>query len=185
MKKNYFLAVSEFFMVFLALLFCSSSIGQQKQITPVSQNDFWRNIQFGGGIGLNFGSGYTDISLSPSAIYNINQTVAVGIGLQGGYISSKNAYESYTYGGSLIGLVNPMLEIQLSVELEELGINTKYDYVINANGNTSYSLWNTGLYLGAGYRAGNATIGVRYNVLHDPEKSIYSEAFMPFIRVYF
>jgi hypothetical protein len=36
------------------------------------------NVQFGGGIGLGFGSGFTDISVAPSAIYNFNEYVALG-----------------------------------------------------------------------------------------------------------
>jgi hypothetical protein len=31
----------------------------------------------------------------------------------------------------------------------------------------SQNYWNTGLFVGAGYRSGNATIGARYNVLTD------------------
>jgi hypothetical protein len=37
-------------------------------------------VQFGGGVGLGFGSNYTDISLAPSAIYNFNEYVALGLG---------------------------------------------------------------------------------------------------------
>jgi hypothetical protein len=36
-------------------------------------------VQFGGGVGLGFGSNYTDISLAPSAIYNFNEYVALGL----------------------------------------------------------------------------------------------------------
>ncbi|MFT5217580.1 MAG: hypothetical protein ACI83H_002720 [Glaciecola sp.] len=41
------------------------------------------------------------------------------------------------------------------------------------------------LYLGAGYRTGNFTIGIRYDVLYDNEKSIFADPWMPFFRVYF
>ena len=54
-----------------------------------NSNTFSKNIQFGGGVGLNFGSGFTDISISPSAIYNFNQYVALGGSLQFGYIKAK------------------------------------------------------------------------------------------------
>jgi hypothetical protein len=37
-------------------------LAQQQRITPSSGN-FWQNVQFGGGVGLGFGSNYTDISL--------------------------------------------------------------------------------------------------------------------------
>jgi hypothetical protein len=137
-------------------------------------------VQFGGGLGLSIGSGYTDITVSPSAIYNINSILAVGTALQFGYASAKNDYSSTIYGGSLIGLINPVPQVQLSVELEEINVNTDYKYY-----NVSNSFWNTALYVGAGYRSGNVTVGVRYDVLFDKNNSYYSEAFMPFVRVYF
>lgn len=145
--------------------------------------DFWKNVQFGGGFGLSVGSGYTDISIAPSAIYNFNDIFAAGVGLQGSYVKVKDrevTYNSYIYGGSLIGLVTPIEEVQLSVELEELRVNQEFtDFKIKNN------FWNTALYLGAGYYTGNVTIGVRYNVLFKKNDLVYSEAFMPFVRVYF
>ncbi|SCY27067.1 hypothetical protein [Flavobacterium caeni] len=145
--------------------------------------------QFGGGIGANFGSGFTNITLAPGAIYNFNQYVAAGVGLQGSYVRSRNYYESYIYGGSLLGLFTPIPQVQLSAELEQLRVNTTYDlgYQPFVNGTTSRerNFWNTALYLGAGYRVQNVTIGVRYNVLFDDDDGVYSEPFMPFIRVYF
>jgi hypothetical protein len=162
-------------LLVLTFFLTHSFFGQQ-------QNSFIKKTQFGGGIGLNFGNGYTDISISPSVIHNINPILAIGLSLQGGYISSKNYYETYTYGGSFIGLINPIPQIQLSAELEQLRVNTNYE---NNLGNSSNNYWNTALYLGAGYRSNNVTIGVRYDVLHDNNKSIYTEAFMPFVRFYF
>ena len=152
---------------------------------PKQKSEFWEKVRFGGAFGLNIGSGFTDITLAPSAIYEVNEYFATGIGLQGSYIkvnpknSELTGYKAYTYGGSYIALFNPLEEIQLSAEIEQLRINVNYDngYIDN--------FWNTALFLGAGYRFENGAIGVRYNVLHDPDKSIYFEAFMPFVRVYF
>jgi hypothetical protein len=45
-------------------------MAQQQKIHPIG--DFWQNVQFGGGVGLGFGSNYTDISFG-SAIYNFNE----------------------------------------------------------------------------------------------------------------
>jgi len=182
LKKNDLIADSKSILVVITLLFSGVLFAQNQPITSYEQNEFWKNVQFGGGIGLNFGSGYTEISVAPSAIYNVNETVAIGTALQFGFISSKNHYTSFIYGGSVIGLINPIPQIQFSVELEELRVNTDYQ-LIGANLSDNY--WNTGLFLGAGYRTGNVTIGARYDVLHDPNKSVYNEAFMPFIRVYF
>lgn len=183
MNYNQISIVFKPFFVILVVLFSSSAISQQKYIID-NRNHFWEKVQFGGGLGVGIGSGYTDISVMPSAIYNVNEIVAVGVGLQFGYLSSKNYYSSYVYGGSLVGLVNPIPEIQLSAELEQVRVNTDYKAVNNF---PSYSdnYWNTALYLGAGYRTGSVTIGARYDVLYNPNKSLYGSGFMPFVRVYF
>ncbi|MEN2398234.1 hypothetical protein GKZ90_0000465 [Flavobacterium sp. MC2016-06] len=175
--------VFNFFFVILVSLFFTNAQAQQNYVIDNSSH-FWEKVQFGGGLGLGIGSGYTDISVMPSAIYNVNQIVAVGVGLQFGYLSSKNYYDSYVYGGSLVTLVNPIPEIQLSVELEQVRVNTSYD-AINNRPSYSDNYWNTALYLGAGYRTGNVTIGGRYDVLYNAQTSLYGSGFMPFVRVYF
>ena len=86
------------------------------------------------------------------------------------------------YGGSIIDLFQPIRELQISTELEQLRINRTYD---NSFGNNSQDFWNTALFVGAGYRNENVTFGVRYNVLHRDRDNIYAEAFMPFVRVFF
>ena len=182
MLKNYFLIVSKSILVTLALLFSNGIIAQGQRFTPKQQNEFWKNVQFGGGIGLSLGSGFTNLNLAPSAIYNINPMLSAGLGLQLGYAKEKNRYTSTVYGASVIGLVNPIPEIQLSVEIEEINASTDYQ-LTGANLSTNY--WNTGLYFGAGYRSGNVTIGGRYDVLYNANKSIYNNAFMPFLRVFF
>lgn len=180
MIKNGFFNIPESFLVLLTVFISNCLFAQQNDLEPKMQNQFWKNVQFGGGIGLGFGSGYTDISLAPSAIYNFNEYVALGVGAQYKYLKQKDYYASHLYGGSVIGLFNPIPEIQLSAELEQLRVNVNLD---GSNSN-SQDYWNTGLFIGAGYRSGNATIGGRYNVLTD-KNNIYGSAFMPFIRVYF
>lgn len=185
MKRNHFSIVFKSNFVILMLLFSNLALSQTQQNYSIDNNtNFWDKVQFGGGLGLGIGSGYTDISVMPSAIYNINEIVAVGVGLQFGYLSSKNYYSSFVYGGSIVGLVNPIPEIQLSAELEQVRVNT--DYKSNSF-RPSYSdnYWNTALYLGAGYRTGSVTIGARYDVLYNAETSLYGSGFMPFVRVYF
>lgn len=149
------------------------------QNNPSNQGDFWSRVRFGGGLGLGIGSGYTDIMVAPSAVYDFNEYFSAGLGLQGSYVKSRDFFESYIYGASLVGLFNPINEIQLSAELEQVRVNLTYDNEFKEN------FWNTALFLGAGYRAQNVTIGVRYNVLHDDDKNVYNDAFMPFVRIYF
>jgi hypothetical protein len=182
MKENQHLTLFKPLLILLFLFFFTTTSAQGPPSTTNLPNNFWRNVQFGGGIGLGFSSGYTDVTISPSAIYNVNSLVAVGVSLQFGFISAKNDYTSTLYGGSILGLVNPIPEIQLSAELEEINVNTEYQLY---GGNSSDSLWNTALYLGAGYRTGNVTIGVRYDVLFNDNNGYYSDPFMPFVRVYF
>ena len=178
LKNPCLLAKYKLIFVFVLSLFVTMVFGQQKP-----QNEFWKKVQFGGGFGLSVGSGFTNISIAPSAIYNFNDVFAAGVGLQGSYVKVKDrdvTYNSYIYGGSLIGLVTPLEQVQLSVELEQLRVNQEFtDFKIKNN------FWNTALYLGAGYYTGNVTIGVRYNVLFNKNDLVYSEAFMPFVRVYF
>ena len=169
-------------LLFVFILFSHFEIAAQETPETEPQNNFWDKVQIGGGLGLGFGSGYTNIAIAPSAIYNIDQYVAVGVGLQYSYLKQRDFYNSSLYGGSIIGLFNPIEQVQLSVELEELRANVKWDDYYNSG---SDDFWNTGLFVGAGYHMDNVTIGVRYNVLFVEDKGVYGDAFMPFVRVYF
>ncbi|MGV9004135.1 hypothetical protein [Flavobacterium sp.] len=168
------------YSVVLLFLIAGTTVFSQNNDAFQSKNQFWDKVQFGGGLGLGIGNGFTNIAVAPSAIYNFNQYVAAGVGLQYSYLKQKNLFSSQMYGASIIGLVNPLPEVQLSVELEELRVNVSYENI-----NVEDDFWNTGLFLGAGYRAQNITIGARYNVLFNKDKNVYGDAFMPFVRVYF
>jgi hypothetical protein len=180
MTKNCFLNDSKSFLVVITVFLSSCLYAQQNDDSLKIENQFWRNVQFGGGIGLGFGSGFTDISLAPSAIYNFNEYAALGAGLQYKYLKQRDFFASHLYGGSVIGLFNPIQAIQLSAELEQLRVNVNME---GSNSN-SQNYWNTALFIGAGYRSGSATIGARYNILTD-KNNIYGSAFMPFVRFFF
>jgi hypothetical protein len=173
MRKKIRRIVASCAIVFLA----STSIVQSQ----TSKNEFWDKVQYGGGFGIGFSTNGTNFSLAPSAIYNVNKFVALGTSVQYNYSNFKNYYTSQMYGGSVIALVNPLDFIQLSTELEQLRVNVSYE---NSSSNAA-RFWNTALFLGAGYRTNNLTIGVRYNVLHKDKNNVYNDAFMPFIRIYF
>ncbi len=159
-----------------------SIFAQDKQLPKAKTGSFWEHVQFGGGLGVSSGNDYTDITVAPSAIYNFNDYFALGAGFQYSHLKQRNYYNSNVIGGSIIGLFNPIEEAQISLEVEEVHVNSTYAELYN---NTKRSFWNTGLYIGAGYRADNVTIGARVNVLFDKNKDIYGSAFMPFIRAYF
>ena len=167
-------------IIFLA--FTSTIYGQQQTLPKAKTGDFWEHVQVGGGFGASFGNDYTDITVAPSAIYNFNEHFAFGTGLLYSNLKQKHYYSSNVYGGSLIGLYNPIEEIQLSLELEEMNVNSQY---MDLGGNFKESFWNTGMFVGAGYQEGSVTIGARFNVLFDRDKNVYGDAFMPFIRAYF
>ena len=180
MKKN---ALHNLTKRLTFLFFIALSLQMIAQENPNAENksDFWSDVQFGGGIGLALGSGYSNISISPTAIYNVNQYVSVGAGLQYSFLKQSDFYSSHMYGGSVIALFNPIEEIQLSTELEQLRVNVD----LEGSNSNSADFWNTGLFVGAGYRMDNITIGVRYNVLFNNDKNVYADALIPFVRVFF
>ncbi len=182
MKINTFKNLRNLIALFIFLI-NSNSINAQDTTTPKPENNFWNKVQFGGGLGLGIGSGYTNITVAPSAIYNFNELFSLGTGLQGSFISQKDTFKSTVVGVNVIGLFNPIEEIQLSLEVEEVNVSTKFQSVGNTTVKNNF--WNTGLFIGAGYRTNNVTIGARYNLLFDKDKSVYSDALMPFVRVYF
>ena len=181
MKKNFTINLT----VLLTIVFLfgiKSEISAQETPEIGTKSDFWNRVQFGGGLGLGFGNNYTDIMVAPTAIYNFNTYVSAGLGAQYSYVKQKDFYKANMYGGSIIALFNPIQEIQISTELEQLRVNRTYE---GFYGNATEDFWNTALFVGAGYRNQNITIGVRYNVLHKDSANIYAEAFMPFVRVFF
>ncbi|MEW4923905.1 alpha-ketoglutarate decarboxylase [Algibacter sp. 2305UL17-15] len=162
-----------FITLLVTLLFFSAN---------AQQNEFWKSIRYGGGLGLNFGDGFFGATIAPSAIYEFNDQFAIGLGLNATFNNQKNVYKTTVLGGSLIGLYNVIPAIQLSTEFEQLNVSRRYDIRINAPDD---KYWSPALFFGVGYRSGNVTFGVRYNVLHDDDKSIYIDPWIPFVRFYF
>jgi hypothetical protein len=84
-------------LMLLSIILSGSVFAQQNDSTPKMENQFWKNVQFGGRIGLGFGSGFTDISVAPSAIYNFNEYVAFGAGLQYKYLKQRDFCVSFVW----------------------------------------------------------------------------------------
>lgn len=171
-KKSILLIV---FILFYALSFSQSGPDNQK-------SDFWNNVRFGGGVGLSFGDGFFSGTLAPTAIYQVSNNVGLGIGLNGTYNTRRDLYKSTILGGSAIALYDPLNELQVSAEFEELNVNRKYESNLNLQDD---NYWYPALFLGAGYRAGNVIFGIRYDVLYDEDRSIYADPWIPFVRVFF
>lgn len=145
------------------------------------KGDFWQNVRFGGGLGLGFTNGGFNLALAPSGIYQVNESFATGLGLNFNYTKFNN--NTFTaYGGSFMNFFNPIPQIQLSAELEQWRVNSS----LGLDGaDISENYWTTALFLGIGYTSRNVTVGVRYDLIYDDERSIYIDPLMPFIRFYF
>jgi hypothetical protein len=176
MKKEAFRHICSIFL-FLIFIGLTTVYGQKKQ------NEFWQHVRFGGGIGLSFGNGFFSGTLAPSAIYEFNDQFAAGVALNGTYASLENNTNATILGGSVLALYNVIPQIQLSAEFEELNVNRNYKFLGSPDITENY--WYPALFLGAGFRSNNFTIGIRYDVLFDEQESIYVSAFAPFVRVYF
>lgn len=146
-----------------------------------NQNDFWRNVSFGGGIGLGFGNNTFNLAVSPSAVYQANSRFATGLGLNVNY-SKFGDSKLLAYGASFMNFYNPWPFLQVSGEYEQWRVNLNRQ----VNGQEiKNNYWYPALFVGIGYTQRNVTFGIRYDVLYDSGRSIYADPLMPFVRVYF
>lgn len=162
--------------IFIFLLLFSFTIHAQEQ-----KSSFMSKVRIGGGIGLSFGNGFFSGTLAPSAIYDFNRKFSMGVGLNGTYNKLKNSYKSTIIGGSVLGFYNVIPQLQISTEFEQLHVSRSYD--LSSRLDDDY--WYPALFVGAGFRQNNFTVGLRYDVLYDSAKSVYASGFAPFVRVYF
>lgn len=169
-----------FFLLFFMSLSTHYYVLAQNPI-GTEESDFFDKVRFGGSLGARFSDDAFSAFLAPKAIYDFNQFTSAGIGIAGSYTTADN-FSAHSVSGSLIGLLRPVLNIQLSAEFEENYASRNWEL---EGGNKKNSYWHPALFLGAGYTAGPVTAGIRYNVLYDHQKSIYGSALMPFISVYF
>ena len=83
---------------------------------------------------------------------------------------------------SLINLYNPLENLQLSAELEYVFVNQSFEILDTTIRNDfNFPILN----IGVGYRIGNFTAGLRYDLLYDEDESIANSALTPFARFYF
>ena len=167
------------FLFIIGLYFPHSYLVAQEIEVP--KRAFLEDVRFGGSLGLNFTNGYFSGFIAPKAVYDFNRYTSAGIGLAGSY-NNTSRYSSYTAGASVFGLLRPFNPLQLSAEFEEHYVSR--DLKLDGP-NLSVSYWYPALFSGLGYNTGPMTVGIRYDVLYDSEKSIYANAFMPFVSIYF
>jgi len=167
--------------IVILLVICMLSFYSISAQDDNQKSDFWKNVRFGGGIGLSTGNNIFSATLAPSAIYDFNSQFSLGVTLNGTYLSQKNFAKSTILGAGIISLYNPIPAIQLSGEFEQNHVSRNFDDPKRMDDN----YWIPSFFIGAGYRTRNVTIGVRYDVLYDENKSITANAWAPFVRVYF
>lgn len=144
---------------------------------------------FGGNLGFSFWNNGTDILVAPKAYYNVSPKFLAGFGLTYIYSSVDDNFAKYnqnSFGPSVLAAFRPIPYFQLSAEFE--GLQTNGDTTIKLPGDdqkSSYSYWNNALYLGASFVSRNVSFGVRYDVLYDTGRSVYSSAWSPVIGFYF
>ncbi|OUS01362.1 alpha-ketoglutarate decarboxylase [Flavobacteriales bacterium 33_180_T64] len=165
------------FIIIILINFSMTLFSQTKN----DNETFWENVRFGGGVGLSFGDGFFSGTLAPTAIYEFNPEFALGLGLNGSYNKQKNFYKSTIFGASVISLYNPIPELQLSGEFEELNVNRTFENITFEDDN----YWVPALLVGLGYRTDNIVFGMRYDVLYNKNKSVYADPWVPFVRVFF
>ena len=176
MKVRRYTTIKLLDLFILSICFSISSNAQE------TRSQFWQQVRFGGGIGLSFGDGFFSGTLAPSAIYEFNDRLAFGVGLNGSYNTLKNTYKSTIIGGSVLSLFNVIRELQFSSEFELLNVNRNYD---SSLGFADENYWYPALFLGGGFRSNHVTFGIRYDVLYNIDRSIYANPWAPFVRVYF
>ncbi|MGB7841556.1 MAG: alpha-ketoglutarate decarboxylase [Salinimicrobium sp.] len=169
---------SLFFPLIFILISHSYIFGQKLTTT---ESHFLDHVRFGGSLGLSFSNKSFSGYLAPKAVYDFNSYFSAGLGTMGSYTDGSN-YTAWTAGGSLIGLARPLPALQFSTEFEENYVSRKLEF---DGGNINDTYWKPALFLGLGYITGNITVGMRYDLLHDDEKSIYANAFMPFVSILF
>jgi len=156
----------------------------QKKTIP-----YQKSWSFGGNIGLSFWNSGTDILLAPKAYYHVSPMFMTGFGITYIYSSAEDDFAKYSqnsFGASVLGAFRPIPYLQLSAEYE--GLQTNGNSSLRFPGDLEdfdYSYWNNAIYLGASFVSRNVSFGVRYDVLYDSTRSVYSSAWSPVIGFYF
>ncbi len=164
---------------------------QQQTQKSMSQKKvpYQKTWSFGGNIGLSFWNGGTDILLAPKAYYHVSPMFMTGFGITYIYSSADDDFAQYSqnsFGGSVLGAFRPIPFLQISAEYE--GLQTNGNSTIKFAGDrdkNNYSFWNNAIYLGASFVSKNVSFGVRYDILYDSSRSVYSSAWSPVIGFYF
>ncbi len=139
-----------------------------------------KKLKFGLGFGLNFVGG-TSVSLSPNLTYRINDKMSAGAGLLFNYNAVKNLQTTTTIGANAIYYYYPIEKLLTTAEFAEMHVNRN-----NKVTGVKDDFWDTALFVGAGYQINpKISVGGKYNLLYNKDKSVYSSPFVPFVNISF
>jgi long-subunit fatty acid transport protein len=144
-----------------------------------AQSFSWEEVKYGGRLSLDLGSTNTSFIIAPIAVYPLNEQFSVGASVSFGYTKFQQLdTKLYNYGAAVLGYYYPIPQLQLSTELEQTFVNKKTEgYKTNFNF--------LALYLGAGYRVKNVTVGMRYDVLYNKNNNLFAQPYAPFVQFNF
>ena len=172
-----------YFSLFFLLL-AAQKMGAQLQMDSIktvgNPREPAKKLNFGLGFGLNFVGG-TSISLSPNLTYRLTEQFAIGAGLLFNYTGIKDLQKTTTIGANAIGNYYPIPKLLTTIEFAEMHVNRNMIYT-----NTKDSFWDSALFVGAGYQiTPKISVGGKYNLLYNKDKSVYSSPFVPFVNITF
>jgi long-subunit fatty acid transport protein len=181
MKKSILLSIMAMcFFVFLTQE--TQAQVQMDSLTTVNNKDstLKNRLKFGLGFGVNFIGG-TNLSLSPNLTYRLTKNFSVGGGLQFNYAGLKDIQKTTTYGANALVYYTPVRKLLTTLEFSELHVNRN-----SLITNTTNEFWESALFIGAGIQiTPKLSLGAKYNVLYDKNKSVYSSPVVPFINISF
>jgi outer membrane protein assembly factor BamA len=135
---------------------------------------FWERVYFGGNFGLNFGTDYSVVEVSPLVGYRLTEKLSVGFGVTYIYYSVRNRYtndkyESSIYGGNIFTRYFFLENLFAHVETGALNLDVPamyYPYNLSRQ-------WSQNLLVGGGYRSqigerSSFTIMLLYDLIDDP-----------------
>jgi hypothetical protein len=155
-------------------------------VAPAQQQDkpsFGDRIYFGGNFGLNFGSNFTEVELSPLAGYKLTEQFSVGLGVTYIYFKEKIpqynfSYETSIYGGNVFARYFFVENLFAHVETGALNLDVPqpfYPYTLHRE-------WVQNLLVGGGYRSqigenSSFIIMLLYDLIDDPNSPYQNPIF--------
>jgi hypothetical protein len=149
------------------LLFIVASFSSSAQEAPRTES----KIFVGGNFGLQFGTNYTVVNVSPLVGYRFTEKFSSGVGGTYEYYKIKEPYYTFhtnIYGASIFSRYLVFNNIFLHAEYEELSLE-QYNYFENI----TRRIWVPGLFLGGGIQQPIGSRGflqflVLFDVIQDP-----------------